>query len=581
MSAIDSPSSLPGRPRCGIAVIAALLLATLLGVLPCRADLGDGTPMGVSTLLDSGDPAARIDIVFLGDGFTAAEQGTFNALVDRAVAEFLGAHPFEALRCAFNIHRVNVASRESGTDVPATCNGSPSGHSAQTRATAMNTTYCAGSVFRCVGSTDSTLVAHYAGMAPGADFIVVLVNDSGHGGCRFGTTTFSTVEDSFEEVVIHELGHALADLADEYAYDGPPTFTGSDSRANITKIGSDRAGLKWMDLVLPGTALPTQPHGSCDTREPAASPVAGDVVGTFEGASYSACGIFRPQHDCRMRVSNQPFCAVCRRALIQAILPSLCRPLGVFFDDLLVRDDQDGFLRGEGEIYLNSTVRSNSESVSTRWPADGESDFDDDDSKTINAFAGSVPTPAPGSTGSIAVQVRESDWPDGDDTLADDASVTFTGPGPFTIDRSDYRLRGQVLPADLAVLFDTLHIDDDHDGVFAGEGDIYVEYTVSNGAQTVSGRWPAGGTRGMDDGATTQIGILAAALPAPTGGANLTIRVRVLDEDSFLTGGDDLIGDDTFTFTAADGFGAAGIVHVEDRSGYRITLSIVGPRSRR
>src|SRR5688572_2896837 len=101
-----------------------LVLALFVGIMhpcPVRGDLADGTLREVVTLLDSGDPADKIDIVFLGDGFTDSHQGSFNSKVDAGVSHFLASHPFKALHCAFNIHRVNVASRESGTDVPANC----------------------------------------------------------------------------------------------------------------------------------------------------------------------------------------------------------------------------------------------------------------------------------------------------------------------------------------------------------------------------------------------------------------------------------------------------------------------------
>ena len=68
--------------------------------------------------------------------------------------------------------------------------------------------------------------------------------------------------------------------------------------------------------------------------------------------------------------------------------------------------------------------------------------------------------------------------------------------------------------------------------------------------------------------------LLAASLPAPSADRTLSIHVRVFDEDGFLAGGDDQIGDDTFTFTRAEDFGATATTHVRDFSGYRMTFSI-------
>jgi hypothetical protein len=551
-----------------LALVLAVLAGTLLWPGRGRADLADGTLLGVSTLLDSGDPATKLDIVFLGDGFTATEQDLFNDKVSDAAYAFLAAHPFLALRCAFNLHRVNVASAESGTDIPASCKDTP-GTTPRSRRTAMNTTYCSGGQFyRCVGSPNLDLVSTWAANAPGADFIVVLVNDTGYGGCRTGNITFTTLDDSFTRIVVHELGHAISNLADEYSDDdtGKTTFTGSEpGRANLT-IATTLGDLKWNDLVLSGTPIPTS---TCAT--PRSEPL--DIVGTFEGANQMfTCGIFRPQIDCRMRHSDQPFCSVCRRKLIRDIERFLCCPLSVRFTELLVRDAQEPWWRGSGEIYFNYQIVGPSEAVSGRWPgSEGEWDFDDGQTRSLNNwFAGTMA----GDAGSLATQVRESDWPDGDDGLSSDASIALAGPGAFEIDQPDYRLRGNVVAAKLSVLLDMLHIKDDGDGFLAGSGDIYVRYTVSNGSDTFSGRWPTGGTVGIGDGETREVGMLAGAIPEPGPGGSLTIHIEVWDEDGWFTFGDDRLGEDTFNLDAAGGFGNTNVVHVEDHDNYRLTYSV-------
>ena len=156
---------------------------------------------GVTTLLQSGDTATKIDLVFLGDGFTRDQQNDYNAKVDDAVNAFLGAHPIKALHSAFNIHRVNVTSPESGTDKFAKCGTSTdTGDSDVARRTAMDSGYCnggAGTVYRCMGTSDPTLAQGFAANAPDDDIVIVLVNDGGHGGCAFGPLTFLTLTSHF------------------------------------------------------------------------------------------------------------------------------------------------------------------------------------------------------------------------------------------------------------------------------------------------------------------------------------------------------------------------------------------------
>ena len=561
-------------------VLAAALgcLIAVAGTPPIQAD--GGVVDGVTTLLQSGDTATKIDLVFLGDGFTRDQQNDYNARVDEAVKAFLGAHPIQALHSAFNIHRVNVISPESGTDKFAKCGASTNtGDSDVARTTAMDSGYCnggTGSVYRCMGTSNPALAQGFAANAPEDDIVIVLVNDGGHGGCAFGPLTFLTLTSNFAGIVVHELGHAMFNLADEYRYDSDDTYTGAEpSRVDIT-ISTSRENLKWADLVLPGTSVPTQnqaPNCGKDADLPDRN-VDADLIGTFEGANHNRCGIFRPQYDCRMRENDQEFCAVCRRKIIRDLVPKLNDDRAVFFTNLLIRDDEDPWPRGNGEIYLNYDLHAGSQTVSGRWPGDGESSFDDGDAKDISFFAGVMPQAPPGETPSIDLRVRESDWPDGDDDLSSDATEPLPASGTFSLDRDDYRLNGSVAAADLRVLFDVLNVKDDQDGLFTGDGDIYVEYTVSNGVQSVSGRWPRSDTRSMGDHDTAHMNVLAASLPAPAGDGTLSIHVRVFDEDGFLADGDDQIGDDTFTFSSADDFGATATTHVRDLSEYRITFSI-------
>ena len=156
---------------------------------------------------------------------------------------------------------------------------------------------------------------------------------------------------------MHEFGHHFAGLGDEYftsdvAYQ-PAADRVEPWEPNVTAL-LDPTVLKWKDLVLPATPLPTpwdqagfvarqesvqaerrkiraakQPESVMDalftrerddsearlSREPHAS-----HVGAFEGANYEAKGYYRPQADCIMFTRDRvPFCAVCRRAIERVI----------------------------------------------------------------------------------------------------------------------------------------------------------------------------------------------------------------------------------------------------------------------
>ena len=574
-------------------VLVGAVTALLVSLLPLEIYADGGTLLDTTTLLHSGNTRDKIDIVLLGDGFTDAQQDVFNTRVEEAIREFLNSHPIFALRSAFNFHRVNIGSPESGTDHFSTCNGMPTEFSDRQVRTALDTGYCnagrgtgagSGSVYRAVASATESTVFEFARAAPDDDIIVVVINDSDKGGSAIPGDTpvaFMTLHSEFKRILVHELGHAVFNLADEYDYEGPGRYAGSEPpEANIT-VQTNRDLLKWNSLVLPSTAIPTQRKNEDDcrvrTRPPEGLPpvpeevVASDIVGTFEGATYSSCDIYRGEPNCTMRHSAQPFGAVCRRKIIQSLVPHLGSVREITFDRLLIKDDHDPWPRGNGEIYLLYDLRANAEEISGRWPASGESSFGNNQTKVINVYAGTLPEPAAGTSAAIGVRVREADWPDADDALSTDATEVLPALGSFTVDRSDYRLQGNVRPADLRVLLDSLHIKNDRDAV--GTGDVFIQYTVSNGQREIRGRWPFVGTVGINDGRTREVGILAAAISRPATGNNLTIRIRVVDEDFF---GDAVIGEDTFIFTRAQDYGAAAAVHVFDRSNYRITLSVAG-----
>ena len=90
-------------------VVTAVLLALL-----ASASLAEP----VETLIDNGDPADRVDIAILGDGFTAGETGKFRSSAVSVVEGLFRDEPLRSYRSFFNVHIVTVVSAESGADHP-------------------------------------------------------------------------------------------------------------------------------------------------------------------------------------------------------------------------------------------------------------------------------------------------------------------------------------------------------------------------------------------------------------------------------------------------------------------------------
>ena len=91
--------------------LVALAFAFVMAARPATAQT-------VTTLQQNGDPAMFVDIVFTGDGYTAAELAKFATDVQNAIAIMFGQEPYREYQRYFNIYRVDVASVESGADHP-------------------------------------------------------------------------------------------------------------------------------------------------------------------------------------------------------------------------------------------------------------------------------------------------------------------------------------------------------------------------------------------------------------------------------------------------------------------------------
>jgi hypothetical protein len=296
-------------------------------------------------LHERGDPATKLDLLILGDGYTAAQRPKFIADARRLLKVLFSTSPFKERENEINVWGLVPASPQSGISRP-----SQGIH----RRTPLGATYDAFDSERYILTFENRAVRDIAANAP-YDVMEILTNTQTYGGGGiFGL--YSTVAADSEwapYIFVHEFGHHLAGLADEYytsqvAY-LPPTNKIEPWEPNVTAL-LDPANLKWKDLVTPGTPIPTpwpkeeqeaydadyqkrrqairaanRPEAEMDalfreamkrsTEILAKSPYAKNV-GAFEGANYEAKGYYRPQVDCIMFSRNVSwFCAVCRRAI--------------------------------------------------------------------------------------------------------------------------------------------------------------------------------------------------------------------------------------------------------------------------
>ena len=78
------------------------------------------SPGAVLALLDNGDPATKVDLLILGDGYTAAERGKFEKDARRLVDILFAVEPFKSRKGDFNVWGLSPAAAESGISRPST-----------------------------------------------------------------------------------------------------------------------------------------------------------------------------------------------------------------------------------------------------------------------------------------------------------------------------------------------------------------------------------------------------------------------------------------------------------------------------
>ena len=302
----------------------------------------------VVAIQESGDPADKVDLLLLGDGYTAEEHEAFLTAATELTEVLFSTPPFKERRSDFNVWALAPASPQSGVSRPST---------GVYRDTPFSTRYDAFRSERYVLTYANRELRTLASSAP-YDFVEILVNSDvyGGGGIYGLYSTAAAKSDWAGYLFVHEFAHHFAGLADEYytssvAYEAPDQSR-EPYEPNVTAL-LDPANLKWGDRVSADAPLPT-PWPKADYEEHSRAYQARrqrmraqDVpeeamnelfrenqmiveglfsraphahsVGAFEGANYQAKGYFRSEMNCIMFTRTEHFCGVCRSAIDEVI----------------------------------------------------------------------------------------------------------------------------------------------------------------------------------------------------------------------------------------------------------------------
>jgi hypothetical protein len=298
----------------------------------------------VYIIQENGPADRKVDLVILGDGYSKEEMEKFRSDAKRLSGFLMNTEPFTKYAGDFNIRAIETPSSGSGVTKP---------HHGIFKRTPLAVHYSSFDSERYALTYDNRTVRDIASAVP-YDIMVILINERTYGGGGI-YNLYATVsaDNSFAGyIMIHEIGHHLAALADEYytssvSYEIPEIKV-EPWETNITAM-FDKNDLKWKELMEPGTPLPTPWNKEQfdkaayaiqrerDSIRAAMSPESvmedlfrrqmkeedsyfdkeqyRDKVGAFEGAGYMARGLYRPQIDCIMYTRHLVFCKVCSRTI--------------------------------------------------------------------------------------------------------------------------------------------------------------------------------------------------------------------------------------------------------------------------
>lgn len=260
-----------------------------------------------------GNIANSLDIVLIPDGFTVEEKEKFLAACKMWNDALFGYAPFTNNKNRINIRAVWSPSNESGISIPG---------KNEWKETLLDSRFYTFGSERYQMTTNLQKVRDIASAAP-YETIFILTNSDKYGGG--GIYNFYGLGSAGEtgktgEVYVHEFGHSLMGLGDEYVEKGNTVsaFYPADKEpweANLTTLVNFNN--KWEQMINKETAIPTIANDSL-----LALPDKQWPVGVYEGGGYLEKGIYRPWPKCMMNQLYN-FCPVCSKA-IEKYLDYIC-----------------------------------------------------------------------------------------------------------------------------------------------------------------------------------------------------------------------------------------------------------------
>ncbi|GAL62440.1 T9SS type A sorting domain-containing protein [Algibacter lectus] len=254
---------------------------------------------------NSGDNSKRLNLVILSEGYQVSEFAKFKTDAVNYTNNMFNESPFKEYSNYFNVHIIYVPSNESGADHPGESFDPEETPDAllspiTSADTYFNATYDSYGAHRRLfyeadgnyaNQTEVKINSVLADNFPTYDQALILVNSDEYGASG-GEFPMSYTGYWGPKTVLHELGHSMFNLKDEY-YPGE-LFT--EEAINMTRE-SDETLVKWKNWV--GTNNVGVYQYTCDTG--------------------NCAEWYKPHQNCIMESINKSFCPVCTEGIIEKI----------------------------------------------------------------------------------------------------------------------------------------------------------------------------------------------------------------------------------------------------------------------
>lgn len=249
----------------------------------------------VDTISQHTDPEHGVNFLYLGDGYALTDQNQFIDDINYINDAFFDFVPFSNYKNFFNVYALKVISPETGIKHPRTAPDCPAAnqHPQSNPNNYFNSTFDLNNIHRLIYPSNQYLVQQTAiDHFPMLDQILMIGNTVQYGGAG-GAFAVGTIHALSVDIMLHEVGHSFAGLADEYwagdyyAAEKPNMTHQSNANANTVKWKN------WLGF---------------------------NNVGMYKhGNSGLAAEWYKPHKNCMMEQLNQEFCPVCRQRIIEKI----------------------------------------------------------------------------------------------------------------------------------------------------------------------------------------------------------------------------------------------------------------------